>query len=112
MNYFLNDGQQICLSFVCCRFYTKFHARRMHELTEVGLSNFTSLFLVLAMVTDMEDVVSRLHNEVFNSMRFIRKALRPNFSKQYRNSHRLFLKPRRVGVSVRLCLSTRFILDF
>ncbi|XP_069462513.1 protein MMS22-like [Ambystoma mexicanum] len=42
------------------RIYSKFHQRRMQELTEVGLQNFFSLFLVLAAVADIEDVASRV----------------------------------------------------
>lgn len=42
------------------RIYSKFHQRKMQELTELGLQNFLSLFLVLAEVAGMEDVVSRV----------------------------------------------------
>uniref|UniRef100_UPI00398E73E8 protein MMS22-like n=1 Tax=Pristiophorus japonicus TaxID=55135 RepID=UPI00398E73E8 len=42
------------------RIYSKFHQRKMQELTELGLQNFFSLFLVLAAVAGMEDVVSRV----------------------------------------------------
>ncbi|XP_067839942.1 protein MMS22-like [Heptranchias perlo] len=42
------------------RIYSKFHQRKMQELSELGLQNFVSLFLVLAAVTEMEDVVSRV----------------------------------------------------
>ncbi|XP_072355683.1 protein MMS22-like isoform X2 [Scyliorhinus torazame] len=42
------------------RIYSKFHQRKMQELTELGLQNFFSLFLVLAAVTGIEDVVSRV----------------------------------------------------
>ncbi|XP_069091634.1 protein MMS22-like [Pleurodeles waltl] len=41
------------------RIYSKFHQRRMQELSEVGLQNFFCLFLVLAAVADIEDVASR-----------------------------------------------------
>ncbi|XP_038617173.1 protein MMS22-like isoform X1 [Tachyglossus aculeatus] len=41
------------------RIYSKFHRKRMEELTEVGLQNFFSLFLVLASVAEIEDVASR-----------------------------------------------------
>ncbi|KAM6405827.1 protein MMS22-like [Pluvialis apricaria] len=42
------------------RIYSKFHRRRMQELTEVGLQNFFSLFLMLAIVAETEDIVSRV----------------------------------------------------
>ncbi|XP_060676817.1 protein MMS22-like [Hemiscyllium ocellatum] len=42
------------------RIYSKFHQRKMQELTELGLQNFFSLFLVLAAVAGIEDVVSRV----------------------------------------------------
>ncbi|XP_053916905.1 protein MMS22-like isoform X2 [Cuculus canorus] len=42
------------------RIYSKFHRRRMQELTEVGLQNFFNLFLMLALVAETEDVVSRV----------------------------------------------------
>lgn len=42
------------------RIYSKFHQRRMQELSEVGLQNFLCLFLVLAAVADIEDVASRV----------------------------------------------------
>ncbi|NXY41469.1 MMS22 protein, partial [Ceuthmochares aereus] len=42
------------------RIYSKFHRRRMQELTEVGLQNFFNLFLMLAVVAETEDVVSRV----------------------------------------------------
>uniref|UniRef100_A0A7N4P647 Protein MMS22-like n=1 Tax=Sarcophilus harrisii TaxID=9305 RepID=A0A7N4P647_SARHA len=42
------------------RIYSKFHQKRMEELTEVGLQNFFKLFLVLATVAKLEDVVSHV----------------------------------------------------
>ncbi|XP_039212014.1 protein MMS22-like [Crotalus tigris] len=42
------------------RIYSKFHQKRMCELTEVGLQNFLYLFLVLAALADTEDVASRM----------------------------------------------------
>ncbi|XP_064566157.1 protein MMS22-like [Zonotrichia leucophrys gambelii] len=42
------------------RIYSKFHRKRMQELTEVGLQNFFSLFLVLAVIVETEDIVSRV----------------------------------------------------
>uniref|UniRef100_A0A8C3N6Y6 Protein MMS22-like n=1 Tax=Geospiza parvula TaxID=87175 RepID=A0A8C3N6Y6_GEOPR len=42
------------------RIYSKFHRKRMQELTEVGLQNFFSLFLVLAIIVETEDIVSRV----------------------------------------------------
>ncbi|KAJ8290906.1 hypothetical protein GJAV_G00019050 [Gymnothorax javanicus] len=41
------------------RIYSKFHQRRMKELSEGGLSNFLLLFLVLARAGDLEDVAAR-----------------------------------------------------
>ncbi|KAJ8288321.1 hypothetical protein COCON_G00009800 [Conger conger] len=41
------------------RIYSKFHQRRMKELSEGGLSNFLLLFLVLARVGELEDVAAR-----------------------------------------------------
>ncbi|KAG9342752.1 hypothetical protein JZ751_015614 [Albula glossodonta] len=41
------------------RIYSKFHQRRMKELSEVGLSNFLLLFLVLARAGELEDVAAR-----------------------------------------------------
>ncbi|NXD13082.1 MMS22 protein, partial [Nothocercus nigrocapillus] len=42
------------------RIYSKFHRKRMQELTEVGLQNFFNLFLMLATVAETEDIVSRV----------------------------------------------------
>uniref|UniRef100_A0A8C0BCH4 Protein MMS22-like n=1 Tax=Buteo japonicus TaxID=224669 RepID=A0A8C0BCH4_9AVES len=42
------------------RIYSKFHRRRMKELTEVGLQNFFNLFLMLAIVAETEDIVNRV----------------------------------------------------
>ncbi|NXP51950.1 MMS22 protein, partial [Heliornis fulica] len=42
------------------RIYSKFHRKRMQELTEVGLQNFFNLFLMLAVVAETEDIVSRV----------------------------------------------------
>ncbi|KFZ59479.1 Protein MMS22-like, partial [Antrostomus carolinensis] len=42
------------------RIYSKFHRRRMQELTEVGLQNFFNLFLMLAIVAETEDIMSRV----------------------------------------------------
>ncbi|KAI5944207.1 Protein MMS22-like [Manis javanica] len=42
------------------RIYSKFHRKRMEELTEVGLQNFFSLFLLLAAVAEVEDVASHV----------------------------------------------------
>ncbi|XP_064198170.1 protein MMS22-like [Anguilla rostrata] len=41
------------------RIYSKFHQRRMKELSEGGLSNFLLLFLVLARAGELEDVAAR-----------------------------------------------------
>ncbi|XP_036395737.1 protein MMS22-like [Megalops cyprinoides] len=41
------------------RVYSKFHQRRMKELSEGGLSNFLLLFLVLARAGELEDVAAR-----------------------------------------------------
>lgn len=43
-----------------CRIYSKFHQKRMEELTEVGLQNFFNLFLLLAAVAEVEDVASHV----------------------------------------------------
>lgn len=40
------------------RIYSKFHGRKMSELTPTGLHNTASLFLTLAATTDTLDVVS------------------------------------------------------
>ncbi|XP_004674126.1 PREDICTED: protein MMS22-like [Condylura cristata] len=42
------------------RIYSKFHQKRMEELTEVGLQNFFNLFLLLADVAELEDVASHV----------------------------------------------------
>ncbi|CAH2252650.1 MMS22-like [Pelobates cultripes] len=42
------------------RIYSKFHQKKMQELTEVGLQNFFTLFLLLATVAETEDVASRV----------------------------------------------------
>uniref|UniRef100_A0A6I8S937 Protein MMS22-like n=1 Tax=Xenopus tropicalis TaxID=8364 RepID=A0A6I8S937_XENTR len=42
------------------RIYSKFHQKKMQELTEVGLQHFFILFLLLAIVADTEDVASRV----------------------------------------------------
>ncbi|XP_064628145.1 protein MMS22-like isoform X2 [Lineus longissimus] len=41
------------------RVFSKFHVRRLNELTELGLLNFSSLFLTLAFIKDFEDVSSK-----------------------------------------------------
>ncbi|KAJ8354044.1 hypothetical protein SKAU_G00216110 [Synaphobranchus kaupii] len=41
------------------RIYSKFHQRRMKELSEGGLGNFLLLFLVLARAGELEDVAAR-----------------------------------------------------
>ncbi|XP_076135532.1 protein MMS22-like [Alosa pseudoharengus] len=41
------------------RIYSKFHQRRMAELSELGLMNFLLLFLVLARSAELEDVSGR-----------------------------------------------------
>ncbi|XP_031222349.1 protein MMS22-like isoform X2 [Mastomys coucha] len=52
------------------RIYSKFHQKRMEELTEVGLQNFFILFLLLAAVAEIEDVASH----VLDLLRFLRPA--------------------------------------
>ncbi|XP_063773088.1 protein MMS22-like isoform X2 [Pseudophryne corroboree] len=42
------------------RIYSKFHQRKMQELTEIGLQNFFTLFLLLATIAETEDVTSRV----------------------------------------------------
>ncbi|XP_077145799.1 protein MMS22-like isoform X1 [Ranitomeya variabilis] len=49
------------------RIYSKFHQRKMQELTEVGLQNFFTLFLLLATLAETEDVTSR----VLDLLRFL-----------------------------------------
>ncbi|XP_078699983.1 protein MMS22-like [Branchiostoma floridae x Branchiostoma belcheri] len=44
------------------RFYSKFHQRRMQELTAIGLSNFITLFLTLALVADVNDVAGKMQD--------------------------------------------------
>lgn len=41
------------------RLYSKFHQRRMTELSDTGLLHFLLLFLVLAQCAELEDVASR-----------------------------------------------------
>jgi len=43
---------------ICFRFYSKFHSRRMQELSETGLNNLTTLFLSLTYVVSLQDLVS------------------------------------------------------
>ncbi|XP_023061652.2 protein MMS22-like isoform X3 [Piliocolobus tephrosceles] len=52
------------------RIYSKFHQKRMEELTEVGLQNFFSLFLLLAAVAEVEDVASH----VLDLLNFLKPA--------------------------------------
>ncbi|XP_066110478.1 protein MMS22-like [Saccopteryx bilineata] len=54
------------------RIYSKFHPKRMEELTVVGLQNFFNLFLLLAVVAETEDVASR----VLDLLNFLRPALK------------------------------------
>ncbi|KAK7494297.1 hypothetical protein BaRGS_00014400 [Batillaria attramentaria] len=42
------------------RFYSKFHQRRMQELTETGLHNLACLFLTLGLCVDAEEVATKL----------------------------------------------------
>ncbi|ROT73627.1 hypothetical protein C7M84_007953 [Penaeus vannamei] len=42
------------------RIYSKFHGRKMSELSPIGLHNSTSLFLTLASTTDIVDVSNKL----------------------------------------------------
>uniref|UniRef100_A0A8D2B947 Protein MMS22-like n=1 Tax=Sciurus vulgaris TaxID=55149 RepID=A0A8D2B947_SCIVU len=58
------------------RIYSKFHQKRMEELTEVGLQNFFNLFLLLAAVAEVEDVASH----VLDLLNF----LKPTFIKSQR----------------------------
>ncbi|XP_062953956.1 protein MMS22-like isoform X2 [Cynocephalus volans] len=52
------------------RIYSKFHQKRMEELTEVGLQNFFNLFLLLAAVAEVEDVASH----VLDLLNFLKPA--------------------------------------
>nr|KAF6462502.1 MMS22 like, DNA repair protein [Molossus molossus] len=54
------------------RIYSKFHQKRMGELTAVGLQNFFSLFLLLAAVAEVEDVANR----VLDLMNFLKPTLK------------------------------------
>ncbi|KAM5285928.1 protein MMS22-like isoform 1-T2 [Hipposideros larvatus] len=54
------------------RIYSKFHQKRMEELTEVGLQNFFNLFLLLAAVADVEDVASH----VLDLLNFLKPAFK------------------------------------
>ncbi len=42
------------------RFYSKFHKKRMEELSEQGILSFFNLLLTLACVGELEDVVRSL----------------------------------------------------
>uniref|UniRef100_K1S404 Protein MMS22-like n=1 Tax=Magallana gigas TaxID=29159 RepID=K1S404_MAGGI len=42
------------------RIFSKFHVRRMQELTDTGLHNFFCLFLSLAITADTEDIILRM----------------------------------------------------
>ncbi|XP_046847860.1 protein MMS22-like isoform X2 [Xenia sp. Carnegie-2017] len=43
------------------RFYTKFHKKRMEELSEQGMLNFSNIFLTLAVcVADTDDVINKM----------------------------------------------------
>ncbi|XP_032264088.1 protein MMS22-like isoform X1 [Phoca vitulina] len=53
------------------RIYSKFHQKRMEELTEVGLQNFFNLFLLLAAVAEVEDVASH----VLDLLNFLKPSL-------------------------------------
>ncbi|XP_030883799.1 protein MMS22-like [Leptonychotes weddellii] len=53
------------------RIYSKFHQKRMEELTEVGLQNFFNLFLLLAAVAEVEDVASH----VLDLLNFLKASL-------------------------------------
>lgn len=44
------------------RIYSRFHARRIQELTETGLQNSFLLFLVLASCAELEEVVKKMFN--------------------------------------------------
>ncbi|XP_014399415.1 PREDICTED: protein MMS22-like isoform X5 [Myotis brandtii] len=54
------------------RIYSKFHQKRMEELTVVGLQNFFNLFLLLAAVAEVEDVASR----VLDLLNFLKPTLK------------------------------------
>ncbi|XP_075058913.1 protein MMS22-like isoform X2 [Mixophyes fleayi] len=42
------------------RIYSKFHQKKMQELTEIGMQNFFTLFLLLATLAETEDITSRV----------------------------------------------------
>ncbi|XP_054424843.1 protein MMS22-like isoform X1 [Pteronotus mesoamericanus] len=54
------------------RIYSKFHQKRMEELSAVGLQNFFNLFLLLAAVAEIEDVTSHL----LDLLNFLKPALK------------------------------------
>ncbi|XP_036915631.1 protein MMS22-like [Sturnira hondurensis] len=54
------------------RIYSKFHQKRMEELTVDGLQNFFNLFLLLAAVAEIEDVTSH----VLDLLHFLKPALK------------------------------------
>ncbi|XP_036173302.1 protein MMS22-like isoform X2 [Myotis myotis] len=54
------------------RIYSKFHQKRMEELTVVGLQNFFNLFLLLAAVAEVEDVAIR----VLDLLNFLKPTLK------------------------------------
>ncbi|XP_013393917.1 protein MMS22-like [Lingula anatina] len=54
------QGKNIIWKQLKGRFYSKFHPRRMQELTEIGLHNFTELFITLALIGDLEDVAGKM----------------------------------------------------
>ncbi|ESO93233.1 hypothetical protein LOTGIDRAFT_232683 [Lottia gigantea] len=51
------------------RFYSKFHQRRLQELSETGLENFTSLFITLSITVELEDVAGKLV-DFYNMLEF------------------------------------------
>ncbi|XP_019488926.1 PREDICTED: protein MMS22-like [Hipposideros armiger] len=64
--------KSINVQFCTVLIYSKFHQKRMEELTEVGLQNFFNLFLLLAAVADVEDVASH----VLDLLNFLKPAFK------------------------------------
>uniref|UniRef100_A0A2K5ZM11 Protein MMS22-like n=1 Tax=Mandrillus leucophaeus TaxID=9568 RepID=A0A2K5ZM11_MANLE len=69
------------------RIYSKFHQKRMEELTEVGLQNFFSLFLLLAAVAEVEDVASH----VLDLLNFLKPAFKTSQRALIWKGHMAFL---------------------
>eukprot|EP00112_Aurelia_sp_Birch-Aquarium-sp1_P009479 Seg2079.2 transcript_id=Seg2079.2/GoldUCD/mRNA.D3Y31 product="Protein MMS22-like" protein_id=Seg2079.2/GoldUCD/D3Y31 len=56
----MKDGNNQLWGQMKGRFYSKFHKKRIEDLSDVGLQNFISLFLTLASCVKTDDVVQKL----------------------------------------------------